>query len=192
MSPSLRVVLLCYLCAVPLYAQGPQIQQPKGIQQPRDKWQTPGEIQQPKGPWQTPGEIQKPGEIQSVREKCERRFVIGADTLFEFNQAALTPVAQKTLAQLGPLLAEAGKHPVTVAGHTDAMGSSDYNQRLSEQRAQTVKEWLTEHHLVPAAAVVKGYGKTKPVAPNARPDASDNAEGRQRNRRVEVVIDTCH
>jgi outer membrane protein OmpA-like peptidoglycan-associated protein len=191
MSQLGRVILVFGLCSTALPAQSSQIQQPKDIQKPRDTWQTPGEIQQPKGPWQMPGEIQKPGEIQSVTERCQQRFLIGADTLFEFDQATLTPVAEKTLAELGPMIVKAGKHPVTIEGHTDALGSSDYNQRLSEERARTVKEWLAAHQYVTATAVIKGHGKTRPVSPNTLPNGSDNPEGRRANRRVEVVIDTC-
>jgi outer membrane protein OmpA-like peptidoglycan-associated protein len=191
MSQFSRIALVYCLCSSSVWAQTSQTQQPREIQKPRDTWQTPGEFQQPKGSWQVPGEIQKPGEIQSVTEQCQQRFLVGADTLFEFNQATLTPAAEKTLSQLGPMILEAGKHPVTVEGHTDAIGSSEYNQRLSEERARTVKEWLLARQYVPAAAGIEGHGKTSPVAPNAHPDGSDNPQGRQLNRRVEIVIDTC-
>ena len=72
--------------ASPLAAQGE-------IQKPRDTWQKPGEIQQPKGTWQQPGEIQISKGIQAIRtedERCAKRFVVGADALFEFDKATLT------------------------------------------------------------------------------------------------------
>src|SRR5262245_51377627 len=100
------------------------------IQKPKDNWQTPKEIQQPKGTWQQPGEIQVPKGIQAIRteeERCSKRFLVGADALFEFDKAMLTPDAEETLTALVPLLAKAGKHPATVEGHTDAKGSDDYN-----------------------------------------------------------------
>jgi outer membrane protein OmpA-like peptidoglycan-associated protein len=89
------------------------------------------------------------------------------------------------------LLAKAGRHPATVEGHTDAKGSDTYNQTLSENRAKTVRDWLAVHGALPTATPVKGWGKRRPVAPNAKPDGSDDPQGRQKNRRVEVVLDLC-
>jgi len=175
------------LSALPLAAQ-------HEIQQPKRSWQKPGEIQQPKGTWQTPGEIQVPKGIQAIRaqeEKCTQRFQVVSDALFEFDKATLTPDAEETLKALLPLLAKAGPHPATVEGHTDAKGSDAYNQTLSEQRATTVKDWLVAHGALPASTPTAGWGKRKPVAPNTRPDGSDDPAGRQKNRRVEVVLDLC-
>jgi len=191
------MILLC-LCiggaSVTNSGQG-EIQKPGAIQQPKGQWQKPGEIQKPKGTWQKPGEIEVPRGIQAIRtqdSQCEKRLVVGADTLFQFNRADLAPDAEETLTALGPLIAEAGSHPIVVEGHTDGIGSQDYNQRLSERRAQTVRTWLLTHNYVSAGAATKGYGKTRPAAPNANADGSDNPEGRRLNRRVEVAIDTCH
>jgi outer membrane protein OmpA-like peptidoglycan-associated protein len=173
-------------------AAGPA-QTPGELQKPRE-FQKPGEIQVPKGTWQTPGEIQIPKGIQAIRaedEKCGKRFLVGADALFEFDKAMLTSDAEETLKVLVPLLAEAGRHPATVDGHTDAKGSDSYNQTLSENRAKTVRDWLAAHGALPAATPVKGWGKRRPVAPNAKPDGSDDPQGRQKNRRVEVVLDLC-
>jgi outer membrane protein OmpA-like peptidoglycan-associated protein len=173
-------------------AAGPA-QTPGEIQKPGE-FQKPGEIQVPKGTWQTPGEIQIPKGIQAIRaedEKCGKRFLVGADALFEFDKATLTSDAEETLKALVPLLAKAGRHPATVEGHTDAKGSDSYNQSLSENRAKTVRDWLAAHGALPAATPVKGWGKRRPVAPNAKPDGSDDPQGRQKNRRVEVVLDLC-
>ena len=163
---------------------------PGEIQKPKDNWQKPGEIQQPKGTWQVPGEIQKPGEIQRIEERCQRRLVIAADALFAFYKATLTPEAEKTLAELGPQLA-AEKGAITVAGHTDAVGGDEYNRELSERRARAVRDWLAERRFLPAATPIVGYGEGDPVAPNTRPDGSDDPAGRRKNRRVEVVVETC-
>ncbi|HEV2853695.1 MAG TPA: OmpA family protein [Thermoanaerobaculia bacterium] len=164
------------------------------IQKPKDNWQKPGEIQKPRDTWQQPGAIQVPKGIQAIRTeeaKCTKRFLVGADALFEFDQATLTPDAEETLNALTPLLAKAGKHPASIEGHTDAKGSDAYNQTLSEKRARTVRDWLVSHGALPDSTPVQGWGKKRPVAPNTRPDGSDDPAGRQKNRRVEVVMDLC-
>ena len=182
-----RVALALLSLAAPAAAQ-------HEIQKPKDKWQTPGEIQKPRDTWQQPGEIQVPKGIQAIRTeeaKCTKRFLVGADALFEFDKATLTPDAEETLKALALLLIEAPKHPATVEGHTDAKGTDAYNQTLSEKRAQTVKDWLAARGVVAITAPIKGWGEQRPVAPNTKPDGSDDPEGRQKNRRVEVVLDLC-
>jgi len=164
-------------------------------QQPKGTWQKPGEIQQPKGTWQKPGEIQVPKGIQAIhaqQDKCQNRLTVGADALFEFNKATLSEDARETLKALGPIIQKAGKHPIVVEGHTDSVGTDAYNMDLSEHRAKAVRDWLAEQHYLDATtSTVQAFGKTHPAAPNTNPDGSDNPAGRQKNRRVEVVIDTC-
>lgn len=153
------------------------------------------------GDIQKPGEIQKAGEIQIPRgmkaitqksEDCNHRFTVGSDTLFEFDKATLNSTALETLDVLKPLITKLGPHPIKVEGHTDGKGTDDYNQSLSERRAERVKNWLLENHICPATGIsVEGYGKKRPVARNANPDGSDNPQGRALNRRVEIVVDTC-
>jgi outer membrane protein OmpA-like peptidoglycan-associated protein len=189
MHPSTRAALAGFalLLAIPATAQ-------QEIQKPKDKWQQPKEIQKPRDTWQQPGELQVPKGIQAIRTeeaKCTKRFLVGADALFEFDKASLTKDAEETLQALLPLLAKAGKHPAAVEGHTDAKGSDAYNQTLSEQRARTVKDWLVAKGALPASTPIQGWGKRRPVAPNAKPDGSDDPAGRQKNRRVEVVLDLC-
>jgi outer membrane protein OmpA-like peptidoglycan-associated protein len=196
-----RLQALQALCAASAGLQPGQIQQPTGtwqkpgeIQQPKGTWQKPGEIQQPKGTWQKPGEIQVPKGIQAIQAHesgCEQRLTTVADALFEFDKATLGADAEQTLAVLGPQIAQRGEHPIVIEGHTDSIGSDAHNQRLSEQRAAAVRAWLAAHRFVPASTPIKAYGKTRPVAPNTNPDGSDNPAGRQKNRRVEVVIKTC-
>ena len=189
-----RRYLLFSIAAVALFMPAGACPQTSGqVQQPKGNWQTPGQIQQPKGTWQVPGELQKPGDIQKVQsDRCHERLTVGSDALFEFNQAALTPQAQQTLDALGPMIQQAGKHPVAIQGYTDSIGTDAYNQILSERRAQAVESWLVSRNYIDAAAAtVQGFGKSHPVAPNTKSDGSDNPEGRARNRRVEVVIDTC-
>jgi outer membrane protein OmpA-like peptidoglycan-associated protein len=169
-------------------------QQPGEVRAPTGPWQKPGEIRAPTGPWQKPGEIQVPKGIQAVRSNataCERRVAVVADALFDFDKSSLRNDAVETLAALGPEIAKSGKHPMVVEGHTDAIGTDAYNQRLSEQRALAVRDWLARQGFIPAGTATRGFGKTRPVAPNQTADGRDDPEGRQKNRRVELAINTC-
>jgi outer membrane protein OmpA-like peptidoglycan-associated protein len=169
-------------------------QQPGDVEQPPGTWQVPGQIQHPQGPWQKPGAIQVPKGIQAIKQEslpCESRISVGADALFDFNRSELRSDATETLEQLGPVIRSFGTHPIEIDGHTDGIGSLSYNQQLSEARAETVKAWLVKRDFIPISTPIKGYGKTRPIAPNRSPDGSDNPLGRQRNRRVEIIINTC-
>jgi outer membrane protein OmpA-like peptidoglycan-associated protein len=165
------------------------------IQKPRDNWQAPGEVRQPTGKWQKPGEIQMPKGIQAVKavavNRCERRLSVVADALFDFDKASLRPDSEETLLAAAPELKKLGGKPLHVEGHTDSKGSDAYNMKLSEARATTVRDWMAKRELIPAGTAIKGLGETKPVAPNTTADGQDDPVGRQKNRRVEVVFDTC-
>lgn len=150
--------------------------------------QQPGEIEVPKGPWQVPKGIQA---IKAEERKCVRRISVVADALFDFDKATLRGDAEETLAAAGPQITAAGKGKVTVNGHTDAIGTDVYNDKLSEARARTVRDWLVDHDFIPLGSEIKGFGKRQPVAPNTYADGRDNPEGRQKNRRVEIDVDTC-
>jgi outer membrane protein OmpA-like peptidoglycan-associated protein len=174
-------------------ATGPW-QTPGEVKAPTGPWQTPGEIKPPTGPWQKPGDIQVPKGIQAVKavtvSKCERHLSVLADALFDFDKSSLRADAEETLLAAAPEIKKLGK-PARIEGHTDAKGGDAYNMRLSEARATTVRDWMARHDFVPAATPIKGFGKTKPVAPNVTADGKDDPAGRQKNRRVEVVFDTC-
>ena len=134
-----------------------------------------------------------PAKAFEVKEsKCERRLLFPADALFEFGKAKLTPAAEQQLGEAGPKIATTGKHRVVIEGHTDSVGKPLYNHRLSLRRATSVRQWLASHDFVDDHAAVRGFGETHPIAPNRKPDGSDDPEGRAKNRRVEIVIDLCH
>ena len=108
---------------------------------------------------------------------------------FDFDKSTLRPDAVATLEDAADIL---NGHPdmrVEVAGHTDSVGSNEYNQDLSMRRARAVYDYLTSHG-VDAARISgpNGYGETRPIAPNTNPDGSDNPEGRARNRRTELNV----
>ncbi len=76
-----------------------------------------------------------------------------------------------------------------IEGHTDGKGTHPYNMKLSENRADAVKNWLVQNASISGSRITtQGWGETKPVAPNKKPDGSDDPEGRQKNRRVEIVL----
>jgi len=77
---------------------------------------------------------------------------------------------------------------VEVAGHTDSRGTDEYNIDLSKRRAKSVQAWLTERGIKAKRIVTKGYGEAKPIADNVKPDGSDDPDGRQMNRRIELTI----
>jgi outer membrane protein OmpA-like peptidoglycan-associated protein len=122
--------------------------------------------------------------ILETRREARGLIVNLSDVLFDFNQASLKPGAREKLSKLaGILLAYPGPYHMEVEGHTDAIGSQDYNQKLSEDRAQSVSSYLLKAGIASDRILaVRGFGKLKPVTTN------DTPEGRQMNRRVEIVI----
>jgi fibro-slime domain-containing protein len=130
-------------------------------------------------------------KIETVKKGCTERLTLGADTLFAFDEATLAPTAQKTLKLLGPTIKKTGTHLVHIFGYTDSIGSDSYNQPLSERRARAVRDWLAAHGYVKSSTTIQGFGKQHPIAPNVNSNGSDNPQGRAKNRRVEVLINTC-
>ncbi len=116
-------------------------------------------------------------------------IVLPSDVLFDFDKADLRPEAQGALLELAQIIKSKSRWPVTIQGHTDALGRESYNQKLSERRASAVKAWLTTREGVPAKGLdAAGFGARNPVAPNRKPDGSDDPDGRQLNRRVTITI----
>jgi len=113
-----------------------------------------------------------------------------ADTLFDFDKAVLRAEAGPVLRKLvEEVRSRTPGATYRVEGHTDAIGSDTYNDSLSRRRAAAVQAWLTRRGGVSARDVSAGwFGKRRPVVPNMRPDGTDDPEGRQRNRRVEIVV----
>lgn len=105
--------------------------------------------------------------------------------LFDFNKATLQPASDGPLGQVAALMATDPSLKIEVQGHTDNVGGDDYNQKLSEARANSVMIWLTQHGVAAGRMTAKGYGKTKPVADN------NSDEGRMKNRRVEIADPRC-
>jgi outer membrane protein OmpA-like peptidoglycan-associated protein len=102
---------------------------------------------------------------------------------FDFNKSNLRPDAFPVLDEAVTILKEDATVPVVVEGHTDAIGSQAYNQKLSERRAASVKQYLVSHGIAASRIQTAGFGKTKPVASN------DTDDGRAQNRRVELHVE---
>jgi outer membrane protein OmpA-like peptidoglycan-associated protein len=132
------------------------------------------------------------GRVETLRVKetaTETRIELPADILFDFDKADIRTTAAAALKQVGDMLRQHAKGIVRIEGHTDAKGAPGYNQKLSVRRAESVQKWLIEREgLAKVKFATKGFAATKPVAPNAKPDGSDDPEGRQKNRRVEIVF----
>jgi outer membrane protein OmpA-like peptidoglycan-associated protein len=132
------------------------------------------------------------GKVQDLQVKetgQEIRIELAADVLFDFDKADLRPAAQKTLHQAAGIISDKAKGAVRIEGHTDSKGNDAYNQKLSERRAASVKTWFVDKEgLGSVQFSTQGFGAKKPVASNTKPDGSDDPDGRQKNRRVEIVL----
>ncbi len=105
-----------------------------------------------------------------------------SDVLFDYNSTFLKPGANDELLRVAKVLNQYPQTNITIAGHTDSKGTAEYNQKLSEQRAEVVKNALVGMGVNAARITTVGYGESKPVADN------NTEAGRQLNRRVEIVI----
>jgi len=116
-------------------------------------------------------------------QKTERGIVLTlGDVLFDVDKATLKAGATQGLSRLAAFLKEYPDRQVLVEGHTDSTGTDQYNLGLSQRRAESVVQFLALNGIAPERALATGYGKAYPVAGN------ETAAGRQRNRRVEIVI----
>jgi len=131
-----------------------------------------------------------PKPIEVITSKCEERLRVGSDFVFDFDRADIRPEAGEALSEVKQRI-EAVQRRVIIEGHTDGKGSDGYNQTLSERRAAAVRVALIERGASESLLFTHGFGKSHPIAPNEQPDGSDDPVGRQKNRRVEVVINTC-
>jgi outer membrane protein OmpA-like peptidoglycan-associated protein len=120
--------------------------------------------------------------ILQTRDTARGLIVNMSDVLFDTGSYTLKPGAREMLAKIsGIVLAHPGLN-LQIEGHTDSVGSDEFNQQLSERRADSVRDFLAQQGVAGSTITARGFGKTQPVATN------DTPEGRQRNRRVEIVV----
>jgi outer membrane protein OmpA-like peptidoglycan-associated protein len=120
--------------------------------------------------------------ILQTHDTARGLIVNMSDVLFDTAKYSLRPLAREKLAKVAGIVSGYPGLRLDVEGHTDSVGGDDYNQRLSERRGDAVRDYLTQQGVATTSVTAKGFGKTQPVASN------DTAQGRQQNRRVELVI----
>jgi outer membrane protein OmpA-like peptidoglycan-associated protein len=119
-------------------------------------------------------------KVERVGEGIKITFDSGL--LFAFDKSDLTETSKANLSKLGTILNKYPDTEILLEGHTDAVGSDEYNMSLSQRRSQAVANHLQTIGVLPTRFTVMAYGETQPVATN------DTEEGRALNRRVEVAI----
>ena len=123
-------------------------------------------------------------DLGAQETALEIKIDLPADVLFDFDKADIRPDAAKALAQLATIIRAQSKGRARLEGHTDSKGDDAYNQKLSERRAESVRKWLVEKEGIDNTRLTtKGWGETKPVAPN------DTDANRQKNRRLQAIVE---
>lgn len=120
--------------------------------------------------------------VLETRETARGLIMEMPDVLFDFNKYTLKPAAREKLAKVSGILLAHPDLKVQVEGHTDSIGSEEYNQKLSEERAGSVKDYLVSQSVHDDNVTAEGFGKNDPIADNS------SAAGRAKNRRVELVV----
>jgi outer membrane protein OmpA-like peptidoglycan-associated protein len=105
-----------------------------------------------------------------------------SDVLFDSGKYTLRPLAREKLAKISGIVLAYPSLKLAIEGNTDSVGSEEFNQSLSEQRAEGVRSYLTHQGVPESSTSARGFGKNQPIASN------ETADGRQQNRRVELVV----
>ena len=128
-------------------------------------------------------------EIQAGQARVDKmpndviRITMTNQTAFDTDRTEIKPGFHSTMDKLADVVVRYGKTTLTVVGHTDNVGSNDYNQKLSERRAHSVAQYLESRRVNSMRLALAGKGETQPIASNA------NESGRQQNRRVEIYVE---
>lgn len=120
--------------------------------------------------------------IDVVREGDNLRLIMPSNITFATGQSYITSGFHTTLNDVAKVLVKFDKTLLSIEGHTDSSGAADFNQKLSEQRATSVKSYLMNQNILAARLNTTGYGETQPVA------ANNTAQNKALNRRVEIQI----
>ncbi|MGH9241146.1 MAG: OmpA family protein, partial [Vicinamibacterales bacterium] len=120
--------------------------------------------------------------ILETRETARGLIINLSDVLFDVDKSTLKPGAREKLARIAGILASHPDLRIEIEGHADSTGSTEYNQGLSERRAQSVRQYFNQQGVTTPIVAAVGFGETRPVATNG------TAAGRQQNRRVEIIV----
>jgi outer membrane protein OmpA-like peptidoglycan-associated protein len=126
--------------------------------------------------------LQQLNSVLATRDSARGLIANMSDVLFRSGSVELLPAARERLAKVSGIVMAYPSLHVSIEGHTDSVGSDEYNQDLSERRAQSVRDYFVRGGIPEGAVDARGFGKAEPVASN------ETAEGRQQNRRVELVL----
>ena len=121
-------------------------------------------------------------EAAVAREGDKLYVALPSGILFDVDKTEIKPAARESIAKAAEVLVKYPDTYITVEGHTDTTGTTEYNQKLSERRADAVRDMLMRDGVPASRISIKGYGESDPVADNSTP------EGRQSNRRVQLEI----
>jgi outer membrane protein OmpA-like peptidoglycan-associated protein len=126
--------------------------------------------------------LEQLNQVLQTKDSARGLIVNMPDVLFDLNSANLKPTARERLAKVAGILIAYPDIHVEVDGYTDNTGAADYNQQLSQQRADTVRNYLVQQGVPASSIEAKGFGESDPIASN------DSPEGRRQNRRVDLVV----
>ena len=125
---------------------------------------------------------QQLNQVLQTTESARGLVMNMSDVLFDFNKYTLKPEAREKLAKVSGILLAYPNLKLQIEGYTDNIGSDEYNQKLSEQRADTVRDYLVSQSVQQTNVSAQGYGKNDPIADNT------SSSGRAQNRRVQMVV----
>ena len=126
--------------------------------------------------------LQQLNLILETRDTARGLVVNMSDVLFDSGRYTLRPLAREKLSKISGIVLAYPSLKLAVEGNTDSVGTEAFNQQLSEQRAQGVRAYLTQQGVPESSTTAAGFGKSRPIASN------DTSDGRQQNRRVELVV----
>lgn len=128
-------------------------------------------------------------DLNAKVTETEIKIEMSGDVLFDFDKAAIRKEAEPTLKNVIEVIEKYNAKNVLIKGHTDSKGSNVYNLKLSIKRANSVRKWLVKNSTISKKIIqAKGRGEIEPIAQNINKDGSDNPQGRQKNRRVEIIV----
>lgn len=126
--------------------------------------------------------LQQLNSVLQTRDTARGLIVNMSDALFQTGSYELQPTVREKLAKIGGIVSSHSGLKLDVEGHTDSVGSDEYNQRLSENRAQAARDYLVSQGVPANSIASQGFGEINPI------ESNDTAEGRQKNRRVEMIL----